>query len=61
MCDDQVSSLQKILQSFGTKVPKIVVQRAEEIFPSLKEMMVSLLFCPQKIILQSSCMHLHGQ
>jgi hypothetical protein len=50
MCDDQVSSLKKTLQSVAAGVPKIVVQRAEEIFPALKEIMVTVLcFCPQKM------------
>ncbi|XP_033606779.1 uncharacterized protein LOC111862997 isoform X4 [Cryptotermes secundus] len=39
MCDDQVSGSQKILQSVAAGVPKIVVQRAEEIFPAVKQMM----------------------
>jgi hypothetical protein len=42
MCDDQVSSLQKTLQSVAKKVPKIIIQRAEKIFPALKEIMVSV-------------------
>jgi hypothetical protein len=62
MCDDKVSSLQKTVQSVATKVPKIVIQRAEEIFPALKEIMVSLMrFRPQKIILRSFCLILHLQ
>ncbi|XP_021918496.1 uncharacterized protein LOC110829251 [Zootermopsis nevadensis] len=35
MCDEQVSYLKKIQQSFGTRVPKIILRRAEEIFLSL--------------------------
>jgi hypothetical protein len=43
MCDEQVLDLQKIMQSVAARVPKIIVQRAEEIFPSLKEGSVSIL------------------
>jgi hypothetical protein len=63
MCDDQVSSLQQnTLQSVATGVPKIMVQRAEGMFPALKNIMVSV-FClyPQKRILRSCCLHLRGQ
>jgi len=35
------SRLQKILHSLATRVPKIVLQRAEDIFPSLHTSMVS--------------------
>jgi hypothetical protein len=49
MCDEQ------ILQSLATRVPKIILQRVEEIFPPLKESLVSVLcLCDQKIFL-SSC------
>jgi hypothetical protein len=44
MCDEQVLNLQTILQSVGTRVPKIMVQRVEEIYPSLKESVVSGVF-----------------
>jgi hypothetical protein len=48
MCDEGVLNLQKTLQSLGTKVPKIIVQRVDEIFPSLKESMVStILVCKE--------------
>jgi hypothetical protein len=41
-----VSSLQKNLQSLPARVPKIVVPRIDELFPALKESMVSVLcFC----------------
>jgi hypothetical protein len=33
--------LQKILHSLATRVPKIVLQRAEDIFPSLHTSLVS--------------------
>jgi phage-related holin len=43
MCDKEVVKLHENAQSFQTKMPKILVQRAEEIFPALKENMVSVL------------------
>jgi hypothetical protein len=41
MSDREVSHLHKLQRSHKTKVPKIVLKRAEEIFPALKESMVS--------------------
>jgi hypothetical protein len=43
MCDDQVSVIEKTVQSDSARVPKIVVQRVEDIFPAVKESMVSVL------------------
>jgi hypothetical protein len=37
MCDEDVSNVQKIMECLVTRVPKIIVQRVEEIFPSLTE------------------------
>jgi len=39
--------LQKILHSLATRVPKIILQRAEDIFPSLYTSLVSdeMLWC----------------
>jgi hypothetical protein len=37
MCDKEV------LKSDATKMPRIILQRAEEIFPPLKESLVSVL------------------
>jgi hypothetical protein len=52
MCDERVLDFQKIMQSLSTRVPKIIVQKAEEIFPSLKEGLVSILcLCVKKQIL----------
>jgi hypothetical protein len=42
MCDEQVLSPRKIPHS-PTRMPKIVVQRVEEIYPALKESLVSVL------------------
>jgi hypothetical protein len=43
MGDREVSILHEVLQSHKTKKPKIVLQRAEEIFSALKESVVSIL------------------
>jgi hypothetical protein len=37
MCDKQVSRLLKILHSLATRMLRIVLQRAEETFPAVKE------------------------
>jgi hypothetical protein len=37
------SELQKIVKSVGTREPKIILRRAEEIFPALKGLLVSVL------------------
>ena len=55
MCDEQVLSVQNNPMSMTAKVPKIVLQRAEEIFPALKENMVSVL-CVIGIVLSCSVM-----
>ncbi|XP_021940153.1 uncharacterized protein LOC110839884 isoform X3 [Zootermopsis nevadensis] len=36
MCDEQFSYLNNLLESVATRVPKIILHKAEEIFPSLK-------------------------
>jgi hypothetical protein len=43
MCDEHVYNLQSVQQPIGEKVPKVVLRRVEEIFPSLKESSVSFL------------------
>jgi hypothetical protein len=43
MCDEYISTLQKHLQSLATRVPKIILQRVDEIWPALKESTVSVL------------------
>lgn len=48
MCNKQVSGLQKILHSPVTGVPRIMLRRAEEIFPSVRESMVSVVVCIEK-------------
>jgi hypothetical protein len=42
MGDEEVLNLHEIQGSHNTKMPKILLQRAEEIFPALKESMVSV-------------------
>jgi hypothetical protein len=42
MCDKDVVKLRESPQSFTTGMPKVLLQRAEEIFPALKENMVSV-------------------
>jgi len=44
MCDKEV------LKSHATKMPRIILQRAEEVFPALKENLVSVLH--RKLIYQ---------
>jgi hypothetical protein len=63
MCDDQVASLQQTTaQSVATGVPKMMVQRDAVMFPALKYIMVNVFrLHPRKRILQSCCLHLHGQ
>jgi hypothetical protein len=42
MCDEDSLSVQNILQSLPRREPKIVLQRAEYIFPALKDSSVSV-------------------
>lgn len=42
MCDGEVLNLHKVLQPPTKKMPKIELQRTEEIFPTVKESMVSV-------------------
>jgi hypothetical protein len=53
MCDKEDMKLHESLQSVPTRMPKVQVQRAEEIFPALKENTVSVL-CMTGIV--SSCL-----
>jgi hypothetical protein len=41
MCDEDSSSLQNIPHSVPRKEPKIILQRAEYMFPALKDSLVS--------------------
>jgi hypothetical protein len=42
MSDKDVLKSHEVLSSHKTEMPKLVLQRAEEIFPALKESMVSV-------------------
>jgi len=42
MSDKEVLKSHEVLQSHTTKKPEVLLQRAEEIFPALKENMVSV-------------------
>jgi hypothetical protein len=42
MCDEDSSRLQNIVQSQPRREPKIILQRAENIFPALKHSLVSI-------------------
>ena len=44
MCDKEAGSSQQNPQPVAERMPKVLVQRAEEIFPALKENMVSVLY-----------------
>ena len=52
MCDKEGGRLQENVQCHAERMPKVVVQRAEEIFPALQKNMVSVL-CRLGIV--SSC------
>jgi hypothetical protein len=43
MCDERVLKAQKILQCPAARVPKIVLQKVEEMYPLLEEGTVSVL------------------
>jgi hypothetical protein len=44
MDEEYLSRLLKIQHYLATRVPRIVLQRVDEIFPCLKESVVSVLF-----------------
>ena len=59
MYNGQSACLQEILESMSRRVPKIVLQRVEKSFPTLKKFLVSVLCqCVQKIILPSCLLDL---
>ena len=55
MCDKEAGRSQENLQSLAKRMPKVQVQRAEEIFPALQKNMVSVL-CRLGIVLSCSLM-----
>jgi hypothetical protein len=42
MSDEHILSLKKVLHSLATRVPKIILQRVEEVYPALNESLVSV-------------------
>jgi len=42
MCDEESSGIQNILRSHRRRQPKIILERAEYIFPALKNGLVSV-------------------
>jgi hypothetical protein len=42
-CEERVVDLQSVLGSLATRVPRIILERAEEMFPAVREIMVSVL------------------
>jgi DNA helicase IV len=53
MCDKEVVKSHEMPQTVRTRMPKVLVQRAEEIIPGLKKNMVSVL-CMIGIVSSSS-------
>ncbi|XP_023715287.1 uncharacterized protein LOC111868656 isoform X3 [Cryptotermes secundus] len=41
MCEERVVCLQSILRCLANRVPRIILQRAEEVYPSVREIMNS--------------------
>jgi hypothetical protein len=62
MCEERVVGLQSILRSLATRVPRIILQGVEEMFPAVRESMVSALcMCAQKRIVLSSSVYSGSQ
>jgi hypothetical protein len=56
MCEGRVVCLQSVLHFLARRVPRIILQRVEEMLPAARESMVSVLcLCAQK---KFSCHHL---
>jgi hypothetical protein len=53
MCDEEAVKFHDNLQSLAPRMWKVLVQRAEEVFPALKKNMVSVL-CMVGIVLSCS-------
>jgi hypothetical protein len=62
MYDEHVLNSQKSVEFLATKVPKITVQRAEEIVPIVKEILVSVLslFAQKWMLPTFNWIHVHG-
>jgi hypothetical protein len=62
MCDKEHLNFQKMLHSLATRVPVIIVKRAEEMYPSLKGSWVSFLcLCAEERVFLSCLLDLHAQ
>jgi hypothetical protein len=48
MCDDESSGLQNTLKSHPRREPKIILEKAEYIFPALKNSLVSFCVCAHR-------------
>jgi hypothetical protein len=59
MCTEPGTRLQTILHSLETRVPKIILQRVEELYPGMRESMVSVLYA-ENYLLILFCMYLCG-
>jgi hypothetical protein len=44
MSDEHLVRLRKISHSLATRVPKIILQRVEEVYPAVKESLVSVVY-----------------
>jgi hypothetical protein len=56
MCDERISSQKKNLQCVAKGVPKIILQRVDEIWPAVKESLVSVLYiCVGEIVGLTMC------
>jgi len=54
MTDEHIESLQSSMKFLPTRVPKLVLQRVEEEFPTWREIIVSVMWlCADKIIISS--------
>lgn len=58
MCDEQDVKLETIQHSPATEVPIVMLPKVEEIVPSLKETMVSILCLRAQKTMQSSCYYI---
>jgi hypothetical protein len=59
MCCEPGARLRTILHFLETRVPKIILQRVEELYPGVVESMVSVLFAENDLLILF-CMYLCG-
>jgi hypothetical protein len=56
MCEERDVGVESLLRSLATRVPRIILQRPEEMFQAVRECMVSVLcMYTKKRIVLSSC------